>query len=242
MADWFENWFDTAYYHQLYANRNLLEAAAFVDKFLQYLNLPFASSVLDIGCGKGRHATQIAALGYPTWGIDLSANSIAEAKKQEHDNLHFEVWDMRKTYRQNYFQLVVNLFSSFGYFEETVNQEALNAMVGNLEGKGIFLMDYLNPEWVIKTMKPKEIVDRGTIQFHITKVINNGQVIKKISFLDGGRHYEFEEKVRLITPTELHQMFQAAGLAPMHYFGDYHLSPFHRAESPRQIIIAQKIV
>ncbi|MFN8278097.1 MAG: class I SAM-dependent methyltransferase [Chitinophagales bacterium] len=241
MADWFENWFDTAYYHQLYANRNLLEAAEFVDRLLRYLQLPLASKVLDIGCGKGRHATQMAALGYPTWGIDLSACSIQEAKKMEHENLHFEVWDMRKTYRQNHFQLVVNLFSSFGYFEGTGNQEALHAMVGNLDNKGIFVMDYLNPEWVIKTMKPKEIIDRGNIQYHISKEISNGQIIKNISFLDGGQHFEFEERVRLITPTELNHMFQVAGLASMHHFGDYQLSPFQRAESPRQIIIAQKI-
>ena len=79
--EWFAEWFDTSYYHQLYQNRNEEEAALFISNLLQFLNLPKSSKLLDLACGKGRHSVTLNSFGYEVLGVDLAANSIQEASK-----------------------------------------------------------------------------------------------------------------------------------------------------------------
>jgi 2-polyprenyl-3-methyl-5-hydroxy-6-metoxy-1,4-benzoquinol methylase len=111
--EWFKNWFDTTYYHELYKNRDTSEASLFIDKLVKKLNPTTDSKMLDIGCGKGRHAIQLANLGFDVTGIDLSQASIEEALKQEKDNLHFYQHDMRDIFWINYFDYAFNFFTSF---------------------------------------------------------------------------------------------------------------------------------
>ena len=80
---------------------------------LNYLKLPKDSKVLDIACGKGRHAKAISEHGYHVVGTDLSPNSIAEANKLASENLSFFVQDMRERFRQNEFDAAFNFFKSF---------------------------------------------------------------------------------------------------------------------------------
>jgi len=79
--NWFASWFDTPYYHILYKERNYREAQIFMDNLTHYLNLPEKAKVLDLACGKGRHAIYLNQLGFEVIGADLSENSIAEASK-----------------------------------------------------------------------------------------------------------------------------------------------------------------
>ena len=74
---WFETWFDTEEYHQLYKNRDDHEASIFIGKLIQFLSPAPNASFLDIACGKGRHAKPINDLGYKVVGYDLSSNSIS---------------------------------------------------------------------------------------------------------------------------------------------------------------------
>src|SRR3954465_14122404 len=116
VKNWFVSWFDSPYYHILYKDRNYREAQIFMDNLTHYLNLPDHAKVLDLACGKGRHAIYLNQLGFDVLGVDLSENSIAIAKNNENDELHFEVHDMRLPFEQKY-DAIFNLFTSFGYFE-----------------------------------------------------------------------------------------------------------------------------
>ena len=60
---WFKRWFDSAYYHKLYGNRNEQEAADFIDELLEYLQPAPNSTMLDLGCGAGRHSRKLASKG-----------------------------------------------------------------------------------------------------------------------------------------------------------------------------------
>jgi SAM-dependent methyltransferase len=239
---WFETWFDTPYYHLLYSNRNDDEARNFVSHLMKHLHLPPGSRVLDVACGKGRHSRYMAQLGYDTTGLDLSAHSIAEAKKDAHPNLRFEVWDMRKVYREGYYDLVVNLFSSFGYFDaDADDQAAIHAMAADLRRGGTLVLDYMNPEYIAKIIKPRDIIDRGTVQFHLQKRIEGGFIKKEIDFIADGQDNHYEERLKLIKPEQFQKLFAEAGLTIMETFGDYNLSgPFSPAHSPRQVMIAVK--
>ena len=93
---WFANWFNSPYYHILYKNRDEKEAELFIDNLLHKLRLKKGSKLIDIACGKGRHATYFNKKGMDVVGIDLSKNSISIAKQFENPSLIFNVHDMRK--------------------------------------------------------------------------------------------------------------------------------------------------
>ncbi len=240
---WYEEWFDSPYYHLLYANRSEDEACKFVTLLAERLDLQPKIKVLDVACGKGRHSKNLAALGFDVTGIDLSVNSIAEAKKYGNENLHFDVWDMRKPYKPGYFDVVFNIFSSFGYFEDDADdQEVVHAFAANLKPGGLLIFDYLHGEWAVKKLRAREIIDRGEVQFHIQKRLENGFIKKKIEFLAKGEDHRYEEQLKLITRSRLQEMFAEAGFAILHTYGDYELHDFVPGVSPRLILVAKKQV
>jgi len=155
--DWFESWFDTEYYHILYKERNDEEAQLLMDNLTQYLNLPEEARILDLACGKGRHAIYLNSLGYDVTGIDLSENSITEASAYANEKLHFKVHDMRETCDEKY-DAIFNLFTSFGYFDEDDdNLKTLKAIHNSLTETGFAVIDFMNADYVIDNLVPEEI-------------------------------------------------------------------------------------
>lgn len=239
--NWFEEWFNSPYYHQLYCNRNESEAENFIERLSVFLKIPKGAKVIDVACGKGRHSKTLAKLGFDVTGIDLASNSITAAKQFENEHLKFAVHDMREVYRTNEFDFVFNLFSSFGYFENSEDDaRAIEAMYKNLKPAGTLVLDYLNTEWVVKQIKPRDIIQRDDVQFHIQKKIENGFIKKRIEFLADGVNHHYEETLKVINRFKFEEMLKQAGFEIKKVFGDYDLSEFVAASSPRLILIAEK--
>lgn len=116
--EWFSSWFDTPYYHTLYKNRDYEEASLFIDNVSNFLKLKQSTVCWDLCCGKGRHSIYLNKKGFRVIGTDLSEQSICEANESANETLEFYQHDMRKLFRTNYFDVVFNLFTSFGYFEK----------------------------------------------------------------------------------------------------------------------------
>lgn len=241
--EWFAEWFDSPYYHTLYKNRDENEARRVLDNFLRALDLPPGARVLDLACGKGRHARYLAEKGYDVTGLDISAASIAFARQFEHDHLAFYQHDMRHPFRVNYFDAVVNFFTSFGYFHDDRDHVlTLKNVWKNLRPGGLFLLDYFNSDWVRRQLVHHEQKIVDGIPFDIRKSIRGGYVFKTIDFVTGGRHFEYRERVRLFSLSEFESLFAAAGLQMRVVFGSYDLDPFDPHTSKRLILIAQKTV
>ena len=109
--NWYASWFDTPYYHILYQERDDKEAELFMDALTSFLKLSKKAEILDLACGKGRHAKYLNELGYDVTGIDLSPSSIEFAKTLENKRLHFAVHDMCLPYPKK-FDAIFNLFTS----------------------------------------------------------------------------------------------------------------------------------
>ena len=107
---WFEEWFDTDYYRELYKQRDGEEADRFVDQLVKHLQLKSGMRILDVACGRGRHSFVLRQLGFDVTGIDLSDLKIAECLEHEDPYLNFFKHDMRRTFRINYFDCVFNFF------------------------------------------------------------------------------------------------------------------------------------
>ncbi len=175
--EWYETWFDSPYYHVLYQNRDEEEAEQFMQNLLSYLKLPDNSRVLDVACGKGRHAVYLAENGLDVVGIDLSWKNICHAQHLERKNLSFFLHDMRKAFYVNYFEVVFNLFTSFGYFEsEKENQRAINSMSLSLKKGGRLVIDFFNSNKISKELVPQEYVTREGLMFLLKKQFE-GKVI-----------------------------------------------------------------
>ncbi|MEC9209314.1 MAG: class I SAM-dependent methyltransferase [Bacteroidota bacterium] len=238
---WFANWFDSPYYHLLYKNRDEKEAQVFIDNLMTHLQIPKGSKLLDIACGKGRHASYFNKKGMDVVGVDLSFNSINTAKKNENATLKFEVLDMRKAFKSNEFDIVTNLFTSFGYFEKDEDeQKTINAMALNLKQRGILIIDFMNAKKAMKNLVKSEKKTIDGVTFNISRSIENNYIIKNITFLNNGENCQFKEKVKALTLTDFSSFIKNAGLKIIDIFGNYKLEDFNALTSERLIIICKK--
>lgn len=239
--EWFASWFDSPYYHVLYQNHNDSEARAFINALLAQLAPPQYARVLDLACGKGRHSRYLAAQNLDVVGIDLSENSILFAQQFETENLTFYQHDMRKPFRTNYFDYIFNFFTSFGYFDKDADNIAtLRAVASGLTTEGVLVIDYFNAEYVRQILNPNYTQIADNIEFKIKKRIENGYVFKNIQFDAEGKHFEYEERVRLFELADFEQMLAQTGFKMIATFGSYQLAPFTLHDSPRLIMVAQK--
>lgn len=238
--EWFADWFDSPYYHTLYKNRDESEARRSVDSFLGAMHLPDGARILDLACGKGRHATYLASKGFDVTGLDISFSSIAFARQFEHEKLAFYQHDMRLPFRMHYYQAIVNMFTSFGYFDHDRDHLlTLKNVRKGLKTNGLFLLDYFNAEWVRQNLVANDVKTVDNIEFHLKKTIRGGHVYKTVDFQTGGRHFAFRERVRMFYLPDFEQLFQQAGLRICNIYGGYDLSPFHPTESKRLILLAE---
>ena len=239
--EWFESWFDTTYYHSLYKNRDESEAKLFVSKLVHFLSPKTGSKVLDLACGKGRHSITLNELGMNVLGVDLSQNSILKAKKFENETLKFDVHDMRQTIKNHSFEIIFNLFTSFGYFDEySDNEKVIKAIHSMLHPKGRLIIDFMNSEKVIQHLVTKESKLEDGITFNITRNYDGNHIFKHIQFEDNNEKFHFTERVQALKFNDFEKLLTDAGFEINESFGDFHLNNFNPQSSDRLIIIATK--
>ncbi len=242
--DWFENWFDSPYYHKLYFERDKQEANAFIKKLIDHLQPPVPSRMLDVACGKGRHSRQLASYGHDTTGIDLSEQSIQEALLSANDHLHFYRHDMRLPFWINYFDYAFNFFTSFGYFRtQRENDDSIRTIASSLKKNAVFVMDYLNTHFSEDHLIHSGEKTIDDVQFIITKWFDENFFYKKIEVLDEqfSEPLIFNEKVAKFSLGDFTDMFAYQGLQIKEVFGDYEFNRYDVKKSPRLIMVAQKI-
>ena len=243
-GDWFKDWFNSPYYHQLYFRHDDKEAADFVNKLVDYLRPDKESLILDVACGRGRHSRILASYGFDVTGTDLSAESIEEAKKSENERLHFFVHDMRLPFWINYFNYAVNLFTSFGYFKsEREHYNVIRTISNSIKPNGTFVMDYLNTHYDEDHLVHKADKEIGGVNFHMTKWFDETHFYKKIIVEDENlkEPLEYQEKVAKFSLGDFNDMFAFHQLQMQEVFGDYQFNKYNIKDSPRLIMIAKKV-
>jgi cyclopropane fatty-acyl-phospholipid synthase-like methyltransferase len=241
---WFESWFNSPYYHSLYQHRDDKEAELFIDHLYHCLKINESHSILDLACGAGRHSIYMASKGNRVTGIDLASNSIAEAKSKAvekglTEKLRFQVEDMRDFDLNIRFDFILNLFTSFGYFETKAENEAvLTRAKDHLNNNGILVIDYLNSQLVRANGEENYTKTISDIDFTIHKYFDKDFVIKEIEVNDHGKIFKFREQVQLFELKEIHTMLETLGFQIVNHFGDYQLGDY-KVNSPRSIMVAR---
>ena len=242
--EWFKDWFASEDYLGVYSHRNSEDTDNLISLILSELNISENANILDAACGAGRHSLKFAESGYNVTGFDLSETllQIAIRKSLERNlNVNFVHADLRSFYTEIKFDLVVNLFTSFGYFNSDEENFAFAENAYKmLNNNGYYVLDYLNKDYLEdhlvdsskKTFDDKQISEKRSI--------DNGRVVKKITITKENEKSEFFESVKLYSFDQLVKGYEKIGYNKVKVFGDYLGNEFHNESSERCIIIFQK--
>lgn len=233
---WFKHWFGTRYYSLLYGHRDEEDAKAWVGAILDRWTLPRGSRLLDLACGRGRHARCFAEAGLNVTGVDISRSSIEEARQLVPEG-HFEVHDMREPFRPGTFDAVCCLFTSLGYFEDLEDDHRVfQAVAAALKPGGLFMLDFMNTELVLRDLVPTETIAKDGVEFKVTRTLTDGVLVKRIAVRDGCDDHVYEERVQALTPVQLEEMARAAGFTIEDRTDGPELTPFDPLHSQRYVL------
>jgi SAM-dependent methyltransferase len=238
VTEWFERWFGEEYLH-VYPHHDEEEAERLVGLLAARGWIGGGQRVLDLACGGGRHAEALRRRGARVTGLDLSLLLLGAAQRR--GGCCYVRGDMRALpFADGAFDVVLNLFTSFGYFvKDGEHQRVLRAVTRVLHRGGRFVLDYLNATAIRAALVPRDERAYGDAvvvqERHITP---DGRFVEKSIHLSDDTR-TFTERVRLYERGELERMVREVGLRPVEALGDYAGAP-HGPGSPRVILMAEK--
>ena len=152
---------------------------------------------------------------------------------------------MRQPFRVNYYDYAFNFFTSFGYFKkQRDHNNAIRTIIQSIKCKGIFVIDYLNVEYVSDRLEPNVITIVGDVHFHITKWEDEANFFKQIKISEGKSdisEYAYTERVAKFSLEDFTKMLANQQTEVLSVFGDYDLGNYDLKSSPRMIIVAKKV-
>lgn len=242
--EWFRNWFNSHEYLEVYQHRDKEDARKLLSLIIQNTSLDKKSLILDAACGAGRHLIDLALNGYNAFGFDLSLNLLKRAKRdaaQKLVELNIFCSDIRNVALKAKFDLVVNLFTSFGYFNsDEENFSFVRTAYGLLSEGGIYVLDYLNSNYVSSNLVPESRKQIGNKLIIEKRIIAGERVVKEIVIGQDGSESSYFESVQLYSKEKIVDEFQKIGFTLQAVFGNYEGSKFYGNDSPRLILFFRK--
>ncbi|MCC8435717.1 methyltransferase domain-containing protein [Brevibacillus sp. M2.1A] len=242
-----EEWFERSFredYVLVYRHRDDSAADGEIANLLERLPVKDTGRVLDLCCGSGRHSRALARRGYEVVGVDLSPVLLQLAEEQNtYPQLSFARCDMRDIPFREEFDIVVNLFTSFGYFStDEENANVIRNMAQALKTKGEVVIDFLNAAYVIDNLVPHSTKEVSGMLIKEERWIQDGFVKKRILISDESSNEprEYMEQVRLFSAQQMIAMLTEAGFEKIQVFGNYLFEEYVAHESPRMIFYAVK--
>ena len=228
-------------YLTVYRHRDETEARVVADLIRSHVSCAPGAPALDVGCGVGRHVRFLNGYQW-TVGVDISASLLHIANKTV-PGASLVRADMRSLpFRSGVFGLVVNLFTSFGYFGDDAQNHRVIAEIARVTAPGgWFVLDFLNAMRVRRTLVNFDRQKVGSVVIEQRRQIStDGNYVQKVITVVGA-HRSFRERVRLFDQQDLAAMLGNYGFAVRQTLGDYQGGP-GTPDSPRAILISQRCV
>ena len=223
MTPWYKESFGEDYL-LVYKHRSQEEADQQITQILPLLNLKRTDRILDLCCGTGRHAIALAKSGYEVTGLDLSNVLLSYAHRNSGDlSVQFIQGDMRTLpFADRSFDVVLNLFTSFGYFvKDDENKKVLQEISRVLVPGGRFLIDFLNRGYVRKHFQPFTERKVNGVTIREERSLEDDYVKKKITIIEGASERIYYERVRMYKLEEMPTMIERSGLTVDRVLGGY---------------------
>ena len=227
-------------------NPAILEVAATeVDGISEMLEIGAGSSILDLCCGIGRHTLELARRGYRVTGVDRTTRYLDVAGKCAQDEnlaIEFVRDDMRRFRRAEAFDAVINIQTSFGYFDDPSDErKTMDNIYASLKPGGRLIMEMLGKEILARTYRPREWQERDG-RFMLVESIPEGDwayLKNRRIVISDGKAQEFTIRLRLFSAFELTSLMREAGFKTVTCFGGLDKSPYDE-KAKRLVTMAQK--
>jgi SAM-dependent methyltransferase len=210
---------------------------------MEALDLATGASVIDLGCGYGRHAMELAARGLHVVGVDSSLPLLLrgndEAQRRGLD-INFVHADMREIDYDAQFDGAYCLFSTFGYFDDDTNKKVATQIGKALKPGGRLVLQVLNRDYVIGDLPTRVwwegdgcvVLEEVDFNYFSSRIQSKRSVV-----FDDGRQVEQEISIRAYSLHEIGKLLHAAGLRVVEVSGGMFTRGRFLGNRSREIIV-----
>lgn len=245
------SWFDdeifwSLFYEWMFPEDSFLQAREQTDEIVKITGVE-CGAVLDLCCGPGRHSVPLRKKGFQVTGVDLQPMLLEKAREysdRENVTVEYIEENMLTFQRSESFDLVISMFSSFGYFSDPDEDfKVIENVYDSLKPGGKFLIDVRGKEihaMANVTCFTQELPN-GDIIFHRTGVNDDWTRSKTDWFyVTDGKTHKFGMSVNLYCGSELRALLQKAGFSGVRVYGDLKGGPYNH-NAKRLVVVAEKI-
>lgn len=222
MAAWHE---ENSFWHsmapKLFSKVQMERAASEVEGCTRLAGVSPPCKVLDLCCGPGRHSAELARKGYRVTGVDRTREYLDEAGKDFPD-IEFVEADMRDFRRTDSFSLVLNLYTSFGYFEDPADdRKVVENVYESLVPGGKFIMELMGKEVLARIFRERDWYEEdGIIYLEERRVLDDWKWVEaRWLKLDGEKMEEYTISHRLYSARELKELLTESGFGEVEIYG-----------------------
>jgi SAM-dependent methyltransferase len=243
---WWEEIFDDEHIRSLprYSADQTRREVEFIERSL---GVARGARVLDLGCGDGRHAVELAVRGFEVVGLDLSLPMLARAGDHAQARavkLNFIQGDMRDLRFEAAFDAVFCVGTTFGYFDDETNAQVLANAARALKPGGRFLLQVCNRDHVLWN-QPRSTWFQGDDRQYLEDTdfnfITSRVTVKRSWATSAGDQETIEYSIRLYSLHEMGKLFHTAGFRVIEISGRF-ATPgvFFGGDSPSLVLLAEK--
>lgn len=223
---------------------SLAGTAQEVNFITKVLDLPRDSHIMDLYCGYGRHAIELAKYGFHVTGVDATQTFLdiaGQKAREENSSINFVHCDMRELNFKGEFDAVINMFAAFGYFSDEENAAVIDLIAQSLRPDGLFLIDLLNRDWMVKNSLNRywrhpngEYVLNYKVELKRGIATMKRQLINQVT----GIKTQYEFVLRAYSLSEMLAILTQSGFVIKTTYGGFDARPY-TPDAPRMIILAQ---
>ena len=203
-----------------------------------YLPTPPYITLLDLCCGQGRHANLLGSRGYKVTGIDLSKTNIDKAKIESNDQVVYFEMDMRNLAdMSDSFDAIINLWQSFGYFDDDTNAEILRQIYRKLNPKGRVVLDIYNQNF-FKQHQGTRHFEKCGLTITETKSMSDNRLTVLLDYGIGNKLDIFEWQ--LYTPDKICLLAEKIGFVCILVCANFDKTTPSSSDNPRMQIVLEK--
>ena len=204
-----------------------------------------APRVLDLCCGTGRISAELARCGFDVAGVDFTEsflNTAIEDARYENLDIEYILADAREFLRSDYFDMIVNLYISFGYFPDIKDDiKIINNAYKSLKNGGTFIIDTLGKEISVRDFVECEWFERDGYTVLTEYEPHDSWTFLKNRWilLKDEKRIEKTFIQRLYAASELRTLLTEAGFAKVEIYGDWDENPYDQF-AKRLIVVGRK--